>query len=110
ISAGNLRASLVDFKKRFPQAELATMERSRIRLMSALRSGTLDVVISPGRLSSADGKSLSLWSERVMISLPSDHALAPREVVHWTDLRNETVLLSQYDPGRELEDLLISKL
>jgi DNA-binding transcriptional LysR family regulator len=110
ISAGNLRASLVDFKKRFPQAELATMERSRIRLMSSLRSGTLDVVISPGRLSSADGESLSLWSERVMISLPSDHALAPREVVYWTDLRNETVLLSQYDPGRELEDLLISKL
>jgi len=33
-----------------------------------------------------------------------------REVVYWTDLRGETVLLSQYDPGREIEDLLNSKL
>jgi hypothetical protein len=27
-----------------------------------------------------------------------------------TDPRNETVLLSQYDPGRELEDLVMAKL
>jgi DNA-binding transcriptional LysR family regulator len=36
--------------------------------------------------------------------------LAARSVIYWTDLRNETVLLSQHDPGRELEDLLVSKL
>ncbi len=36
--------------------------------------------------------------------------MAERDAIYWTDLRNETVLLSQYDPGRELEDLLISKL
>jgi len=36
--------------------------------------------------------------------------LAAGTVIYWTDLRNETVLLSQHDPGRELEDLLISKL
>jgi hypothetical protein len=28
---------------------------------------------------------------------------------YWTDLRNKTVLLSQYDPSREIEDLLVSK-
>ncbi|WP_076858437.1 LysR family transcriptional regulator [Bradyrhizobium mercantei] len=110
MSAGNLRASLMDFKKRFPQVELATVERSRIRLVSALRSGALDVVITPGRLLSDDCRNLLLWSERVMISIPEDHILAARETVFWTDLRNETVLLSQYDPGRELEDLLTSKL
>jgi DNA-binding transcriptional LysR family regulator len=110
MSAGNLRASLVEFRKRYPQVELGTMERSRIRLVSALRNGTLDVVISPGRLLSDDCRCLLLWSERVMISMPADHALAGRETVFWTDLRNEIVLLSQYDPGRELEDLLISKL
>src|SRR3954447_4729631 len=110
ISAGNLRATLVDFTRRFPQIELATVERSRFRLMTALRSGTVDVVVCPGRLLSTDAKVLSLWSERILISLPHDHRLAANEIIHWTDLRNETVLLSQYDPGRELEDLLISKL
>lgn len=110
ISTGNLRAILGEFKKRLPQIELATVERSRVRLMTALRSGTVDVVVVPGRLLSKDTKALPLWSERILISLPQDHSLAPREIVYWTDLYNETILLSQYDPGRELEDLLISKL
>jgi DNA-binding transcriptional LysR family regulator len=55
-------------------------------------------------------KSLALWSERILVTLPKDHPLTASEVVYWTDLRDETVLLSQHDPGRELEDLLNSKL
>ena len=42
--------------------------------------------------------------------LPQDHSLAPRDITYWTNLRDETVLLSQYDPGRELEDLLKAKI
>lgn len=110
ISTGNLRATLGDFKKRVPQVELTTMERSRLRLMTALCSGTVDLVVTPGRLLSKDTRARTLWSERILITLPQDHRLAGREIVHWTDLRNETIILSQYDPGRELEDLLISKL
>jgi DNA-binding transcriptional LysR family regulator len=110
ISIGNLRATLGEFRKRLPQVELITAERSRLRLLTALRSGTVDVVISPGRLLSKDTRTQSLWSERILISLPQDHRLAAREIVYWTDLRNETVLMSKHDPGRELEDLLVSKL
>jgi DNA-binding transcriptional LysR family regulator len=110
MSTGNLRATIGELKKLLPQLELATVERSRSRLMTALRNGTVDVVVSPGRLPSKDTRSLLLWSERILISLPQDHRLAAREIIHWTDLRNETILLSEYDPGQELEDLLISKL
>src|SRR5258708_20714467 len=53
---------------------------------------------------------MTLWSERILLALREGHPLAGREVLYWTDLRGETVLLSQYDPGRELEDLLMSKL
>jgi hypothetical protein len=53
---------------------------------------------------------LPLWSERILVALPEGHQLAAKKSIYWTDLRNETVLLSQYDPGRELEDLLIAKL
>ncbi|GMO93421.1 LysR family transcriptional regulator [Bradyrhizobium sp. TM239] len=110
MSTGNLRATIGELKKLLPRLQLATMERSRFRLMTALRCGTVDVVVSPGRLPSKDTKSLLLWSERILISLPQDHCLAAREIIYWTDLRNEKMLLSEYDPGRELEDLLISKL
>jgi DNA-binding transcriptional LysR family regulator len=110
MSTGNLRATIGELKKLLPGLELATMERSRFRLMTALGNGTVDVVVSPGRPASMDTRSLLLWSERILILLPQDHALAAREIVYWTDLRNEKILLSEYDPGRELEDLLISKL
>jgi DNA-binding transcriptional LysR family regulator len=98
LSAGNLQASLLDFKQRLPRIELATVERSRTRLATALRNGVLD------------SKTMPLWSERVLVVLPQDHPLTARETIHWTDLRGETVLLSHYDPGPEFEDLLVSKL
>jgi len=110
LTAGNLRASLLDFKQRFPQIALATVERSRTRLTTALRNGVLDILIVAGNLPYTDCKQMPLWSERILVVLPQDHSLAPRDVTYWTDLRDETVLLSQYDPGRELEDLLKAKL
>lgn len=106
ISAGNLRATLTEFKNRHPRIELATVERSQTRLATALRNGTADVLIVTGDGPLPDNNVRPLWSERILVSLPEDHVLAAGTVVYWTDLRNETVLLSQHDPGRELEDSL----
>ncbi len=110
LSAGNLRATLMDFKQRFPQVELGMAERSRARLIAALRNGALDIAIVTGDAPLEDNKVLSLWSERTLVALPEGHSLADRKTIYWTDLRGETVLLSHYDQGRELEDLLMSKL
>jgi len=81
-----------------------------MRLITALRNGALDIAIVTGDLPLLAGQGMPLWSERILLALLEDHALASRDAVYWTDLRGETVLLSQYDPGRELEDLLMSKL
>jgi DNA-binding transcriptional LysR family regulator len=110
ISVGNLRATLTEFKSRFPRIELATIERSRIRLATALRNGTVDILVVTGEVPLPDNNVRPLWSERILVSLAEDHPLAARSAIYWTDLRNETILLSQHDPGRELEYLLISKL
>lgn len=110
LSVGNLRASLSEFKQRAPQVELATIERSRLRLTNSLRNGTVDIVIVPGQNLLVDSKRLPVWSERIVALLPKDHRLAACKAIHWTDLCSETVLLSLYDPGTEIEDLLISKL
>jgi len=109
LSTGNLRAVLLDFKTYFPHIELATVERSRTRLTTALRNGTLDILVVTGA-PLLENNTLPLWSERILVALPEDHPLTTRDVVLWSDLRNQTVLLSLYDPGRELEDILISKL
>ena len=110
LSAGNLQASLFDFKQRYPRIELATVERSRTRLAIALHNGFLDVLIVTGRMPPLDSKTMWLWSERVLVVLHQNHPLAARETIYWTDLRDETVLISHCDPGREFEDLVVSKL
>ncbi|MGY3367716.1 DNA-binding transcriptional LysR family regulator [Bradyrhizobium sp. GM2.4] len=110
MSAGNLRATLLDFKRRFPAIELVTAERSKTGLTTALRNGSLDLLFLTGEVPLPGNHVWPLWSERVLISLPQDHPMAARDSIYWTDLRNEKVLLSQHDPGPELEDLLTSKL
>jgi DNA-binding transcriptional LysR family regulator len=110
LTAGNLRASLLDLRQRFPQIELAAVERRRTHLATALRNGVLDVLIVTGSMPLLNSSTKPLWNERLFAVLPAEHSLATREVVYWTDLRNETVILSQYDPGQEIEDLLVSKL
>lgn len=110
LSTGNLRATLFDFRERFPQVELGMVERSRARLITGLRNAALDIVIVTGNASIQDNNVWPLWSERTLIALPEGHSLAGRESVYWTDLRGERLLLSHYDPGREFEDLLMSKL
>ncbi|WP_315835320.1 LysR family transcriptional regulator [Bradyrhizobium prioriisuperbiae] len=110
LSAGNLRATLTDFKQRFPQIELGMAERSRARLITALRNGALDIAIVTGDAPILDNRARSLWSERTLVALPEGHSLANREAVYWTDLRSETVLVSHRDLGREFENMLMSKL
>jgi DNA-binding transcriptional LysR family regulator len=110
LSAGNLRATLLDFRQRAPSIELGLVEMSRTRLMTALRGGTIDTAIVTGETTQRDGGTLPLWSERILLALPEGHPLADRETIYWTDLSDENVLLSQCDQGREFEDILISKL
>jgi DNA-binding transcriptional LysR family regulator len=110
LSAGNLRATLLEFKQRFPLVDIATAEKSRTRLTASLRNSTLDVLIVTGHTPALYCKSLALWSERILLTLPKDHPLSERDVVYWTDLRGQSVLLSPYVSGQELEEVLNSKL
>ncbi len=110
LSVGNLRATLLEFRERLPNVELATAEKSRARLSRMLRNGTLDLLIVTGDANLQDCKSLPLWSERILVTLSKDHPLSERETLYWTDLRGETVLLNRHDPGPDIENLLHSKL
>lgn len=49
------------------------------------------VHITTGDMALSDSKTTALWSERVLVVLPSDHPLAAREVLYWTDLRDQTI-------------------
>lgn len=110
LSAGNLRASLVEFGRRFPQVEIRTVESSRSRLFDGIQNGMVDIAIVTGEPASDNNRSLVLWSERIIAALPEDHPLAGNEIIYWTDLKRERFLLSERDPGPEIQDILVAKL
>lgn len=110
LSMGKLRARLTEFATRFPNMGILTIEASRSRLLSDLAAGFLDIAIVTGDPSPGEVGARSLWTERIMVVLPSSHPLAENKVIHWTDLKDETFLLSDHDPGPELRDVLVSKL
>lgn len=110
ISTGNLRGTLIEYARRFPEINIGMLEGSRASLATALRSRTIDVAIVTGDRPLIGSKSIPLWSERILVVLPKAHKLAAREAVSWTDLGSETLLLGQRDPGPPIQELLAAKL
>jgi DNA-binding transcriptional LysR family regulator len=110
LSAGNLRATLMEHHRTFPDVEIHLVDGSSEHLISDVASSAIDVAFvaenHPGRVD----KSLSVWSERVVVALPEDHPLASRDIVHWSELRNEALLLPQRGHGPEFLKLLVSKV
>ncbi|MBG6162774.1 DNA-binding transcriptional LysR family regulator [Labrenzia sp. EL_195] len=110
LSSGNLRASLTEFAGKFPDVEIRTVEASRSRLISNLECGSIDIAVVTGAPSLEGDTAMVLWTERILAALPEGHPLTAKNMIHWTDLKDETLLLSEYDPGPELHNVLASKL
>ncbi|WP_271611239.1 LysR family transcriptional regulator [Bradyrhizobium sp. CCBAU 21360] len=110
FAAGNLRATLIDHRRRFPDVDVRFVDGSSDHLISDLTNSAIDVAFVAEPNASWSDRSLLLWSERVVVALPQSHPLAAREVVHWSELRDEALLLTQHGPGPELVKLLISKV
>ncbi|WP_258581313.1 LysR family transcriptional regulator [Mesorhizobium sp. AR02] len=110
LSAGNLRATLLDHRRHFPDVETHLVDGSSDYLISDLDSSAIDVAFVAEPNSRWRDRSLLIWNERVVAALPENHPLTGRDVVHWGELRHEPLLSSQRGPGPELLKLLISKM
>ncbi|WLA47969.1 LysR family transcriptional regulator [Bradyrhizobium elkanii] len=112
LSAGNLRATLLDYQQRFPDVDRQLVDGASDHLISDLASSAIDVafVAEPNPNPRWSDRSLLLWSERVVAALPANHPLTARDVVHWGELRREPLLTSRRGPGPEFVKLLNSKL
>jgi len=54
-SAGNMRATLVEYHRRFPDVEVRTVDGSQDRLLRALAGNAVDIAIMTGRSSASRG-------------------------------------------------------
>jgi DNA-binding transcriptional LysR family regulator len=110
LSAGNLRATLIEHRRRFPEVHTHLVDGSSDDLISNLANSNIDVAFVVGDNATWDGRSLSVWSERVVVALPEHHPLSNQDVIHWADLEHERLLLPQRGPGPEFFKLLIGKI
>ena len=110
LSAGNLRATLIEHRRRYPHVETHLVDGSSDHLISDLGNSALDIAFVADGKSRWAGRSLPVWSERVIVAVPSDHPLSGHEIVHWDDLKDERLLIPQRGPGPEFLRLLVSKL
>lgn len=110
VSTSKVRTILADHIKLLPDVEIQVIERSPAQLAAALGTGDLDVAIIAGEARQHNGPSMSLWSERIVTALSARHPLSNSKVIDWSDLKDETFLLSQWDPGLDLRNLILKKL
>ena len=110
VSASKVLMILADHIKSFPEVGMQVTERSLPQLITALGTGDVDIAIIAGEARQHSGPSMSLWSERIVAALSSRHPLSNSEVIDWSDLKDETFLLSQWDPGSDLRNLILKKL
>lgn len=110
LSAGNLRASLIEYRRRYPDVEAHVVDGSSVHLMSDLARSTIDIAFVVEDGPRWDDRSLPVWSERVVAALPEDHSLSSRDFVSWRELRHETLLLPQHGPGTEFLKLFARKM
>ena len=110
VSAGNLRATLVAARCQNTDVEIDGFEADRNALFAGLDSGEIDIAIMTGEVDGNSCCHASFWSERVFVAMSTDHELATREFVNWTDLRDKSFVLPAADPGPDIRDMLIGRL
>jgi len=110
LATGNLRATLTEYHRRFPDINVHTVDGAHDRLLCDMITSSVDVAIMTTYYPGWDGHKLPLWSERVIAALPEGHPLTEKTVLQWTDLAGETILVQQRGAGPEMERLLAIKL
>jgi len=110
LSAGNLRATLIEHRLRFPDVELSLVDGTSERLISDLGNSNADAAFVIGRDIRWSGRSLPVWSERLVAAIPDSHRLAGNQVVAWGELNGQSIMVPQRGPGPEFINLLASKV
>lgn len=110
LATGNLRATLAEYHRRFPDVDIYTVDGNRDQLLYALANNAVDVAVMTAKHAGWDDRVLPLWSERVIVALHAHHRLGEKDPIYWAEIAGEPILVSQNGPGPELERLLISKL
>jgi DNA-binding transcriptional LysR family regulator len=110
LAAGDLRATLEEFRREAPDVELDAIEAGRDRLLDSLDRERIDVAVVAGEAPDMRRQSLCLWSEPLALGVKLGHPLLERDRLYWTDLREVRFLVTRDDPGDLIAAMIAARL
>lgn len=110
LSCGFLADLLRIYGQRHSAVRLDLVEGGPAAHVSAVQRLQMDVAFLTGAPTADDCDREDLWTERIFVVLPAAHKLAGRRRLTWNDLRAYRFIVSECDPGPEIEDYLVKHL
>jgi DNA-binding transcriptional LysR family regulator len=101
---------LAGWRARHPNVALTVLELNEPAMAKALEQRRLDVGLMTSFTPADSATSMPLYVERLTAALPHDHTLAARESVDWVDLRDENILIQEWDDSQKTRELYASLL
>jgi DNA-binding transcriptional LysR family regulator len=95
MATGYLRDLIQTYCSRHPKVAIQILERASVNSIEAVLKRQLDVAFVRDTSQASGCESLRLWSERIFVVLPEDHAMSARKEIGWADLRNEHFIIRQ---------------
>jgi DNA-binding transcriptional LysR family regulator len=78
--------------------------------IAAVRQHQLDVAFLTGLHPIERCDFEQFWTERIFVVLPRAHPLSKARVIQWGDLQDQRFVISEGDPGPEIQDFLVKHL
>ncbi|WP_306259995.1 LysR family transcriptional regulator [Pararhizobium sp. IMCC21322] len=110
LASGFLARLLHTYCSRYGDVRIDIVEGAPSDHISAVRLHNLDVAFVTGVPMLSDCDASQFWTERVFVVLPRAHDLAKRASLRWRDLYGEAFVVSESDPGPEIQDFLVKHL
>lgn len=110
LASGFLSDLLRSYHEKYSMVRVDLLDGNPAEHIAAIRQLRLDVAFVTGTGAWTDCETMHLWSERVFVVLPGEHPLALKDELAWTDLTEESFIVSHGPPGPEVHDYLVQRL
>lgn len=98
-----------DFWKEHPEVSIELTEGDPAEHVAAIRQLELDVALVTGNTDRTGCETEYLWSEHIFVVLPSGHPLTSRNQLTWTDLENESFIVSDTVSSQAIHHYIVDK-
>ena len=110
MARGYLRELIQVYCSQHPDVVVQILEGASADISEAVRKRQLDVAFLMNTTDAKGCDTLPLWTERIVVVLPENHALCGKKEIEWTDLRNEHLIVRQAEHDPALCDRVTKRL